>query len=78
MSHRRGPAPALRPSEGTPTRAALLTGKYQQLVNENRIAASELDVTGTPTFFINGQKLVGNQPIENFQQAIDAALEASN
>jgi protein-disulfide isomerase len=58
--------------------ACLADGKYQQLVNENRVAASELGVTGTPTFFINGQKLVGNQPFESFQQAIENALEASN
>ena len=29
-------------------------------------------VGGTPTFFINGQKLVGAQPIENFKSIIDA------
>jgi protein-disulfide isomerase len=32
-------------------------------------------VSGTPTFFINGQILVGAQPIEAFTQAIDQALK---
>lgn len=31
-------------------------------------------VTGTPTFFINGQALVGAQPFSSFQTVIDAAL----
>lgn len=31
-------------------------------------------VEGTPTFFINGEKLVGNQPYAVFEQAIEKAL----
>ena len=53
-------------------------GKYQELVFENQANASQLGVTGTPTFFINGVKLVGNQPYENFQEAIDQALDSTN
>ncbi len=34
----------------------------------------QANVTGTPTFFINGKPLVGAQPAEVFQAAIDAAL----
>ncbi|MFA5764151.1 MAG: thioredoxin domain-containing protein [archaeon] len=33
-----------------------------------------LGVSGTPTFFINGQKLVGAQPFSAFKQIIDAEL----
>jgi protein-disulfide isomerase len=32
---------------------------------------------GTPTFFINGKRLVGARPIEIFRQAIDAELAAA-
>ena len=32
-------------------------------------------VRGTPTFFINGRPLVGAQPLEAFQQAIEEALK---
>jgi protein-disulfide isomerase len=35
---------------------------------------SQAGVRGTPTFFVNGQALVGAQPIEAFQAAIDKAL----
>ena len=53
-------------------------GKYQELVNENRAAASELGISGTPSFVINGILLRGNQPYENFQTAIENALAAGN
>ncbi len=32
-------------------------------------------ISGTPTFVINGQILVGAQPIETFEQAIEGALQ---
>jgi protein-disulfide isomerase len=38
---------------------------------------SRLGVTGTPTFFINGRLLVGNQPIGEFQKVIDRELSRS-
>ncbi len=34
-------------------------------------AASEFGVTSTPTFFINGEMLRGNQPLEAFSEKID-------
>ena len=51
-------------------------GKYQQLVSENQTAAANLGMTGTPYFVINGIILRGNQPIENFRQAIEEAQAA--
>ena len=33
----------------------------------------EFGVNSTPTFFINGKELAGNQPIEKFKELIDAA-----
>ncbi|MCK4993119.1 MAG: DsbA family protein, partial [Bacteroidales bacterium] len=32
-------------------------------------------ITGTPTFFINGIKVVGAQPYEVFEQMIEQELE---
>ncbi|MFP4324215.1 MAG: DsbA family protein, partial [Anaerolineales bacterium] len=34
-------------------------------------------ITGTPTFFINGERLVGAQPLEAFISIIDAELIAA-
>jgi|TARA_Y100000031_G_scaffold157091_1_gene215867 protein-disulfide isomerase len=36
--------------------------------------ATQDQVSGTPTFFINGHKIVGNQPYEVIEQAIEDAL----
>ena len=39
-------------------------------------AAEELGIRSTPTFFINGTKLEGNRPIEDFDALIIADLPA--
>jgi protein-disulfide isomerase len=50
--------------------------KYRSEVEQIGIDATNLNVKGTPTFFING-KLVENRPIEGFRAEIDAALAAT-
>ena len=35
-----------------------------------------MGANGTPTFFINGRKLVGAMPFESFKQVIDTELAA--
>jgi len=58
--------------------------KFQPcLKNDQTLARVQADVQegqaagvrGTPTFFINGQALVGAQPIEAFRSAINQALK---
>lgn len=49
--------------------------KYQKQVQDETNAGKSYGVTGTPTTFVNGQIIVGAQPIEAFEQAIDAALK---
>ena len=44
-------------------------------VREDTSEGQGFGVRGTPTFFVNGQPLVGAQPIQAFQKAIDAALQ---
>ena len=51
------------------------SGKYTQLIQEESSTASSIGVRSTPTFFINGQPLVGAQPFEVFQQTIDPLLK---
>jgi protein-disulfide isomerase len=48
--------------------------KYKDEVLNDLNAGGSVGVTGTPTFFINGKKLVGAQPFENFKTAIEEAL----
>ena len=35
---------------------------------------SEWEISSTPTFIINGEKIVGNQPMETFEEAIEKHL----
>lgn len=48
--------------------------EYVDSVYRNKAAAEEAGVSGTPTFFVNGKDLVGNQPFNVFQQQIASAL----
>jgi len=51
------------------------SGKYESKVNDDLKEGSAAGVTGTPAFFINGQKLVGAQPYESFKPVIDSELQ---
>jgi len=56
--------------------SCLDSGKYENEVTKDTSDGRSYGVSGTPTFFINGVKLVGAQPYATFQQAIEAALAA--
>jgi len=56
--------------------ACLDAGKYKAQVDKDTQDGAANGVRGTPTFFINGMKIVGAQPYAAFQQAIEAALNA--
>jgi protein-disulfide isomerase len=48
--------------------------KYKEEVEKDFNYGSQVGVSGTPTFFINGIKLVGAQPYQAFQQIIEQEL----
>lgn len=50
--------------------------KYADEVSQDLIEGITAGVTGTPTFYINGEKLVGALPFSEFQRVIDAQLSA--
>ena len=50
------------------------SGKYQPAVASDVQERAKLGASGTPTFFINGRMLVGNQPISAFQKIINSDL----
>ena len=50
------------------------SGKYKQQVQKDLDYGQTIGVSGTPSFFINGIRIVGAQPYEAFKQAIDAEL----
>ena len=49
--------------------------KYKDEVEKDASDAVEAGVDGTPSFFINGRKIVGAQPYEEFARVIDEELE---
>jgi protein-disulfide isomerase len=54
------------------------SGKMAQNVLKDFQDGNSYGVTGTPTFFINGKKLVGTQPYEVIQQVIEEELNPNN
>ena len=56
-------------------KSALDQGKFQAKVKADQDAGRAAGANGTPTFFINGKKLVGAQPQPAFEAKIDEALK---
>jgi protein-disulfide isomerase len=57
-------------------KAALDSGKYKDKVDAEDREGAAVGVTGTPTFFVNGTRLVGAQPIDAFKAVIDKELKS--
>jgi len=55
--------------------ACLDNGETADIVKKDLADGQKAGVNGTPTFFINGKKVVGAQPFSVFQTAIDEALK---
>ena len=72
--------------DGIKFKACLDSGKYASKVENNMIIGKQLEVTGTPTFFIfksssdmekiigNVEKIVGAQPYSTFSNVLDSML----
>lgn len=54
---------------------ALDSGVYKTQIQEDKKLAQKVGARGTPTFFINGKKLVGAQPFDAFDKAIQEAMK---
>jgi protein-disulfide isomerase len=50
-------------------------GKHAQEIERDKKLAIEMDLYNTPTFFINGRKVVGERPFDNFKKIIDEELK---
>ena len=55
--------------------SCLDSGRFRSGVDADISEGRARGVRGTPTFFINGRRLVGAQPVEVFREAIRDALE---
>ena len=57
-------------------KAAVQSRGSQAAIQGDMIAGNAVGANGTPTFFINGRKLVGAMPFESFKAVIDAELSS--
>ena len=55
--------------------ADLESHRFKKVIEEDMKIARGLGVRGTPTFFINGKKMVGAKPLTEFQKVIDGLLK---
>jgi len=53
----------------------LQSSKYKNQIQKDLALSMKKEVSGTPTFYINGEKVVGAQPLEYFQMVIEDALK---
>ena len=51
---------------------AVKSGKHLPMLEKAKEDAVRLGVTGVPTFFIDGKKLVGAQPLDVFRKALQS------
>lgn len=56
--------------------SCLSDNDYTDKIVENITAAQQSGINSTPSFFINGEALAGNQPLSVFQQRLDALLDS--
>ena len=56
--------------------SCLNNNTYADRILENITMAQQAGVNSTPSFFIDGNLLPGNQPISVFQQRLDALLDS--
>jgi len=57
--------------------ASIQSHRHAAQIQADMSAGSAVGAQGTPTFFINGKKLVGAQPVDAFKQVIDAELASA-
>jgi protein-disulfide isomerase len=55
-------------------KADLDAGTYKKTVDADLAVGSQFGVQGTPNFFVNGRKIVGAQPFDNFKKLIDEEI----
>jgi protein-disulfide isomerase len=54
---------------------AMASGKHKERIERDQKLAQSLGASGTPTFFVNGRKIVGAQPFEAFRTVVDEELK---
>jgi protein-disulfide isomerase len=61
--------------DGAAVADAMRTGRHDALIDEDKTAASDAGINGTPGFVINGYLLSGAQPLGAFRRVVRRALD---
>jgi protein-disulfide isomerase len=62
----------------TKFRAAFDDAKLKQKIEDDKKQAAQFGASGTPTFFVNGRKMVGAQPYEAFKAAVEEEIKKAD
>jgi len=54
--------------------SCMASGRHQDRIRRESVAAGALGARGTPTFLINGRLLIGAHPFETFKRVLEAML----
>jgi protein-disulfide isomerase len=57
-------------------KASIASGKSRARISEDQALAGRIGANGTPTMFVNGEKVEGAVPFESIRPVIDRALAA--
>lgn len=58
--------------------AAVASHKHRQRIEADQDLADDLEANGTPSFFINGRRLTGARPIDQFEAIINEELSRAD
>ena len=51
------------------------TMRHSGIIERDKKLAVDMDIYNTPTFFINGRKVIGNRPYEYLKKIVDEELK---
>ncbi len=58
-------------------KADMSSAEVNDLINADKDAGNKLDLTGTPSFILNGKKIDNPRDLDSFSKIIDAAIAAA-
>lgn len=50
--------------------------RHKELIEQDKDLAKSMDIYNTPTFFVNGRKIIGNIPYAYFKKVMQEELDA--
>jgi protein-disulfide isomerase len=58
--------------------SCIKSNKYNDSIQEDLLEATQANINSTPSFLVNGNPLIGNVPLEDFEALIQSELEKAS